>query len=686
MNDETLPEENNEEELCVDNEDNKVDDKEEPFTPRVSLNISEKYTDTRCTICGRTIKRRYITRTVWGIILLIIIILIPLTSFTITASFALIAITFTTLFNFLSMYITTNPNYFTYDAYVSVILSYSIIGIKMVIVIFDLSKNGLGSSKQKSTVIESSSDKAIYIIWTIVYWFSIIFNFVILMFQRAYLKQGHPKFLKRIWYTILYLKIIIIVGFVLIVVIAITFFILKHYGIINDAEKWYTQIVIAVELVNMIFCEFIFVILFGIGLVYFPFKFLRYTSSIYNLKKVIKDFVKFKSSYELSVNKFNKNAQYLIELCNKVKKVYSVPEDLAAYCTKIITTLEIEITHNFATFNDFIEYNPNIFANFTDKYGTDLVSLYPIEEISKMYIIVQTYYYLCIKKKTLLFDSYLTIRNNAETFGEKTIFYQNDKMKEKIHKKNLFQGTKNYLVLPKEHKILVKIGTKLFGGFLILISFVLYFVQIFMLVISLLSKESRTKVNDFLNVNDSTILIIIFFGYFAFIILASFYSLTRVRKIDDYILVIHNSDRFTMIKNSRMTNKILLGIIYNFLFFSINLDPSSSENNSNQLSHYFKSFKQYTVLQKCYGIGFPVLLTIIIVFAVLSQFGYNLEKMYKYIFKKEDEELNFKKEVRELYKDGEFFKKESVEYLCDENMLFIIERFEKEFLDEICSI
>ena len=244
-------------------------------------------------------------------------------------------------------------------------------------------------------------------------------------------------------------------------------------------------------------------------------------SSIDNLKKVIKDFVKFKSSYELSVNKFNKNAQYLIDLCTKVKKVYSVPEDLAAYCTKIVTTLEIEITHNFATFNDFIEYKPNIFANFTDKYGTDLVSLYPIEEISKMYIIVQTYYYLCIKKKTLLFDSYLTIRNNAETFGEKTIFYQNDKMKEKIHKKNLFQGTKNYLVLPKEHKILVKIGTKLFGGFLILISFVLYFVQIFMLVISLLSKESRIKVNDFLNVNDSTILIIIFFGYFSFIILAS---------------------------------------------------------------------------------------------------------------------------------------------------------------------
>ena len=67
------------------------------------------------------------------------------------------------------MYITTNPNYFTYDAYVSVILSYSIIGIKMVIVIFDLSKNGLGSSKHKSTVIESSSDKAIYIIWTIIY-------------------------------------------------------------------------------------------------------------------------------------------------------------------------------------------------------------------------------------------------------------------------------------------------------------------------------------------------------------------------------------------------------------------------------------------------------------------------------------------------------------------------------------
>lgn len=683
MNGGNLLEENNEKEKYGDNENKNLGVNEELLTSRISLNITEKYTDTRCMICGMTIKRRYLTRAVWVIILLTIIVLISLTSFNIAASFALVAVTFSTLFNFLSMYITIDPNYFTVDAYVSVILSYSIIGIKMVIVIFDLSKNGIGS-KQKST--ESSTDKAIYIIWTIVYWFSMIFNFVILKFQRAYWKQDHPRLLKRIWYTILSLKIIIIVGFVLFIVIAITFFILKHYDIISNDEKWYTQIVIAVELVNMIFCEFIFVVLFGIGLVYFPFKFLRYTSSIDNLKKVIKSFVKFKSSYELSVNKFNKNAQYLMEVCNKIKKVYGVPEELEAYCTKIIKTLEIEITHNFATFNDFIEYNPNIVSNFKDKYGTDLVNLYPIKELSKMYVLVQTYYYLCIKKKSLLFDSYLTIRNNAETFKEKTIFYQNDKMKEKIHKKNLFQGTKNYIVLPKNHKLFVKIGTKVFGGFLILISFVLYFAQFFMLIVSLLSKESREKVNDFFNVNDSSILIIIYFGYFSFIILASFYSLTRVRKIDDYILVVHNSDRFTMINNSRMTNKILLGIIYNFLFFSINLDPSSSENKSNQLSHYFKSFKQYIVLQKCYGIGFPVLLTLIIVFAVLSQFGYNLEKIYKYIFKKDDEELNLKKEVREVYKDGEFLKKESVEYLCDENMLFIIERFEKEFLNEICSI
>ena len=45
-----------------------------------------------------------------------------------------------------------------------------------------------------------------------------------------------------------------------------------------------------------------------------------------------------------------------------------------------------------------------------------------------------------------------------------------------------------------------------------------------------------------------------------------------------------------------------------------------------------------------------------------------------------------KKERREKYKDGKLLKKESVAYLSDENMLFIIERFEKEFYDEITSI
>ena len=112
--------------------------------------------------------------------------------------------------------------------------------------------------------------------------------------------------------------------------------------------------------------------------------------------------------------------------------------------------------------------------------GPDYVKEYPIDVLSQMYMKVQTYYYLCIKKKTVLIDAYLTIRNNAQTFGEKTIFYQNDKMKEQIHKKNVYAGTKNYLVIPKEHKMYIQIITKIIGGALFIISVLLYGTQIFM--------------------------------------------------------------------------------------------------------------------------------------------------------------------------------------------------------------
>ena len=664
-----------------------VENNQEPFTLRESLNVSYGSTNERPLFCGIRIKRRYLTRAVWSVIVFIILLVLIFGSFSAAVSTALVIVTLATLFNFLSMYITTNRNYFSLDGYISVVVSYSIIAIKLIIVIFDLSYNGLGKKEtSKSTILNSF----IYYTWMIVYWISLIFNFGIILFQQVFWKQGHPRFLGRLWQTIKYLKWFLIIGGIGLVLLIILISILASYAVLDKGMEWYTKVSVSVELGNILFCEIIFVILYGIGLVYFPMKFLRYTSSIDNLKKVIKDFVKFKSSYELSVNKFDRNSKYLIKVAKKVRNVYDCPKDLEQYCNTIIENLERKNKNNFVNFNDFIEYNINVYDDFGEMRGPDYVKEYPIDVLSQMYMKVQTYYYLCIKKKTVLIDAYLTIRNNAQTFGEKTIFYQNDKMKEQIHKKNVYAGTKNYLVIPKEHKMYIQIITKIIGGVLFIISVLLYGTQIFMLIVTCLKDESTLDaLNKWFEFENPSIFILLYFAYFAFIILSSFYSLTRVRKIDDYIIVVHQCDKFTMIKNSSMTNKILLGIIYNFLFFSINLDPSmqTDQDKTNQLAYYFKALKDFTVIKKIYGIGFPILLTIVIIFAVLSQYGYNFDKIFNILFKRKDEvELKLKKERREKYKNGKFLKKESIAYLSDENMLFIIERFEKEFLEEISTI
>ena len=122
--------------------------------------------------------------------------------------------------------------------------------------------------------------------------------------------------------------------------------------------------------------------------------FIRYTETSINLKNLVKEFVRIKKNYELSVNKFVKNGSFLIDICEKVKKCENCPQQLQEYCDQLINTIESYNEEDFTQYNDFIGDNQEIFTDCIEKYGTNYVSLYPLTELSNLYVKYVKKYYL----------------------------------------------------------------------------------------------------------------------------------------------------------------------------------------------------------------------------------------------------------------------------------------------------
>ena len=82
-----------------------IENNQEPFTSRESLNVSYGSTNERPLFCGIRIKRRYLTRAVWSVSVFVILLTLIFGSFSAAVSTALVIVTLATLFNFLSMYL-----------------------------------------------------------------------------------------------------------------------------------------------------------------------------------------------------------------------------------------------------------------------------------------------------------------------------------------------------------------------------------------------------------------------------------------------------------------------------------------------------------------------------------------------------------------------------------------------------
>jgi hypothetical protein len=448
------------------------------------------------------------------------------------------------------------------------------------------------------------------------------------------------------------------------------------------------------ECLNIVYSTIYYIFILGNGLVSFPMIFIRYTETSINLKNLVKEFVRIKKNYELSVNKFVKNGSFLIDICEKVKKCENCPQQLQEYCDQLINTIESYNEEDFTQYNDFIGDNQEIFTDCIEKYGTNYVSLYPLTELSNLYVkYVKKYYLDSYKQKVLLLRYYLDIKKNGNTYGGYTIFYRNEKIKEKIRQRNVEQNNndnKLLLIEPKQYSRVIQILTKVIGYVFFAVSFGIFLIHFFHII--LLFMEKKLGFKEVVSKDQPQLAIFSFSIYFVYIIICSFHSFKSFQRFDDYILVNKNSDKFIMANNISFLNKILFGLFYHWIFFLLILNgDQKTDDPVNGVINTVKCVKQFSNITLFYD-TFQNIYTIKYVYSFVLVFGLmffiivSVLKLFNIHFK-QMVSLIENKEVYELYEQNNDSNEQgSNAFLTDENVLYCIERFEKEFYNDIIDM
>jgi hypothetical protein len=165
-------------------------------------------------------KRRYITRLIWLVILLTSLIVLFTLDKLISMSLIGFFVSIGVISNLLLMYVSFD--FFSIDAYITIFLSYGIIFIQMMIIPIDIS---LSTTKNiNSRFTKDQMHNFLKLEYMILYWISIILNFVFLRFQLSYWNQGHPTLRERVIATLKSLsKLLMIFGIVFLIILLIAF-------------------------------------------------------------------------------------------------------------------------------------------------------------------------------------------------------------------------------------------------------------------------------------------------------------------------------------------------------------------------------------------------------------------------------------------------------------------------------
>jgi hypothetical protein len=369
---------------------------------------------------NRKLKRRYITRVFWLLAILTIILcyifMKPLVA--LITSFSIIAIA--SLINILLLFISPKKLDFSIDAYITIIISYSIALTILIIVPLDISASlhKTDSTNLNEQLDNKSIHDGIDLTWNIIYWTSILVNFILMRFQIAYWSQGHStikqKIIKTLKGFIRQLIIIALLG------LAVLIFLLFKYLSLMKGIEFMKSII---QVINSLYCIAYIVFLLGYGLVQLPFYFYSYTHTTIKLKMNLQALSLVRDELETGVNQLLKDKSILLGYCFKITQLQSqVPLekiDILQFAQEIIS----EISDYNYELNDLIG-SKNIDGNIKDPKIFDVLTDLTEDHLAQMLITVKNDYYYCVKKEGALLRLYSTISNNCEVLDDSGLNFQ----------------------------------------------------------------------------------------------------------------------------------------------------------------------------------------------------------------------------------------------------------------------
>ena len=188
------------------------------------------------------------------------------------------------------------------------------------------------------------------------------------------------------------------------------------------------------------------------------------------------------------------------------------------------------------------------------------------------------------------------------------------------------------------------------------------------------------------------IAILIFSIYFVYIIACSFHSFKSFKKFDNYVLINKNSDKFIMANNISFLNKVLFGLFYHLIFFLLILKGNQKYDKPptgiitsvycvqklSKITLFYDTFQNIYLIKYIYSFVLVFGLMFFVILGILKFFNIHFKQMISLIENKE---------VYELYEQNSDTKEQgSNMFLTDENVLYCIERFEKEFYNDIIEM
>ena len=659
---------------------------------KIEMEIPPKK-ESSCSICLQKLNRKSITFYIWIGSLISSIFVYALSDSVIGTKVCVILLIIVTAFNFFLLNISSNTTLFSVDSLITIIASYAILSVKLILFILDYSaafikegtsSNETGTETDPGTETESGiGDQVIMYLWIAIYWLSIVLNFIVLKFQIIYWTQEHPNCLKRIFISVKTIKFRIICSLILFLVIALTLSLsrMEQTGDPLNYFEPYQYVSLSIIIVNLVFSTIYYIFTLGTGLVSFPMMFINYTNTSENLRTLVKDFMNYKKEYEASVNKFVKNGSFVINICENVKKCEGCPQQLQYYCDKLINIIEVFNEKDFTQYNDFIDDDENILTDCVEKNGTNYVQLYPLTTLTDLYVKhVKKFYLDSYTKKVVLLRYYIDIKKHTDMFDSLTIIYKNEQIKEKIQQQN--NSNVNF-INPNKYSTGINVITKIIGVIFFILSLFVFAIH-FMHVIFVISPKTGSFIFNIFPNDRPQISILFFSVYILYILVCCVHSFKTFNRFNDYILIRKNSDKFLMANNISFINKVTLGLLYHLIFFYLTLKGDYEPNNNNlevfiltPITSYYNKFQIISIIKYIYSFVLVLGLLFIVILGVLRLFDIHFKQLISLIENKEVYELYDKKSKSNEQSSNEFL---------DENVIYSIERFEKEYLNDIIDI